>query len=43
MKTKVPQENGQAKATNKTFVQSLKRRLKDEKRKWADELLKVMC
>ena len=37
-----PQENGQAKATNKVIVSGLKNRLDDAKGKWVDELPHIL-
>ena len=37
-----PQANGQAEETNKTIINSLKRRLKHTKGAWADELLAIL-
>ena len=37
-----PQSNGQAEANNKAIVNGLKRRLKDAKSGWADELPSVL-
>ena len=37
-----PQSNGQAKATNKTIVNGLKRRLEGAKGRWAEELPNVL-
>ena len=37
-----PQSNGQAKATNKTIVNGLKKRLERAKGNWAKELLNIL-
>ena len=37
-----PQSNGQAKSTNKTIVNTLRKRLENAKGKWADELAGVL-
>ena len=37
-----PQSNGQVKATNKTLLSMLKKRLKKAKGKWVDELPRVL-
>ena len=37
-----PQSNGQAKVTNKTIVNGLKKRLEGTKGKWAEELPNVL-
>ena len=37
-----PQSNGQAKATNKTIVNGLKKRLEGAKGNWAKELLNIL-
>jgi transposase InsO family protein len=37
-----PQSNGQAEASNKTILKSLKKRLESKKGKWSDELPAVL-
>ena len=37
-----PQSNGQAKATNKTLVSALRKRLEQAKGRWVEELLGVL-
>ncbi|KAH7847965.1 hypothetical protein Vadar_032167 [Vaccinium darrowii] len=37
-----PQSNGQAEASNKTILKSLKKRLESKKEKWSDELSAVL-
>ena len=38
-----PQANGQVEAVNKTIKHNLKTKLKDQKGRWANELLEVLC